>query len=167
MLLKIELDCIVNVPRTATPKSKTDSLRTKGPITYSFSSSQRVHDYHLQRETNISQCYVQFHISFKLARSPKPTAFELHSLPSLAWTWQSVRPLVDCIIPHLLVTDWAYILIDPHPLHSHLCFLNHHRILVPEYGFMHLELIPMLVGFFTYKIATFFLAIEEALRVEP
>ncbi|KAK3008058.1 hypothetical protein RJ639_013195, partial [Escallonia herrerae] len=36
-------------------------------------------------------------------------------------------------------------------------------ILVPEYGFMHLELIPMLVGFFTYKIATFTQAIEEAL----
>lgn len=30
---------------------------------------------------------------------------------------------------------------------------------------MHLELIPMLVGFFTYKIATFILAIEEALAV--
>ncbi|XP_027172420.1 protein CONSERVED ONLY IN THE GREEN LINEAGE 160, chloroplastic [Coffea eugenioides] len=39
------------------------------------------------------------------------------------------------------------------------------EILVPEYGFMHLELIPMLVGFFTYKIATFFQAIEEALTV--
>ncbi|KAB8428879.1 hypothetical protein FH972_024992 [Carpinus fangiana] len=38
-------------------------------------------------------------------------------------------------------------------------------ILVPEYGFMHLELIPMLVGFFTYKIATFVQAIEEALTV--
>lgn len=37
------------------------------------------------------------------------------------------------------------------------------RILVPDYGFMHLQLIPMLVGFFTYKIATFFQAIEEAL----
>ncbi|KAK6134316.1 hypothetical protein DH2020_031939 [Rehmannia glutinosa] len=35
-------------------------------------------------------------------------------------------------------------------------------ILVPEYGFMHLELIPMLVGFFTYKIATFMQAIEDA-----
>lgn len=39
------------------------------------------------------------------------------------------------------------------------------RILVPQYGFMHLELIPMLVGFFTYKIATFVQAIEEALTV--
>lgn len=39
------------------------------------------------------------------------------------------------------------------------------RILVPEYGFMHLELIPMLVGFFTYKIATFFQAIEEAISI--
>ncbi|KAA8524253.1 hypothetical protein F0562_010676 [Nyssa sinensis] len=38
-------------------------------------------------------------------------------------------------------------------------------ILVPDYGFMHLELIPMLVGFFTYKIATFIQAIEEALPV--
>eukprot|EP00262_Sarcandra_glabra_P013140 TRINITY_DN3579_c0_g1_i1.p1 TRINITY_DN3579_c0_g1~~TRINITY_DN3579_c0_g1_i1.p1 ORF type:complete len:384 (-),score=66.54 TRINITY_DN3579_c0_g1_i1:365-1423(-) len=38
-------------------------------------------------------------------------------------------------------------------------------ILVPEYGFMYLHLIPMLVGFFTYKIATFVQAIEEALTV--
>ncbi|CAL0328925.1 unnamed protein product [Lupinus luteus] len=38
-------------------------------------------------------------------------------------------------------------------------------ILVPEYGFMHLELIPMLVGFFTYKIATFAQAIENAVTV--
>ncbi|KAI3457137.1 hypothetical protein Pfo_013800 [Paulownia fortunei] len=38
-------------------------------------------------------------------------------------------------------------------------------ILVPDYGFMHLDLIPMLVGFFTYKIATFMLAIEEAVNV--
>ncbi|PKI62903.1 protein CONSERVED ONLY IN THE GREEN LINEAGE 160, chloroplastic [Punica granatum] len=35
-------------------------------------------------------------------------------------------------------------------------------ILVPEYGMMQLELIPMLVGFFTYKIATFLQAIEDA-----
>ncbi|KAI3465827.1 hypothetical protein Pfo_022490 [Paulownia fortunei] len=35
-------------------------------------------------------------------------------------------------------------------------------ILVPDYGFMHLDLIPMLVGFFTYKIATFMQAIEDA-----
>ncbi|XP_010522104.1 PREDICTED: uncharacterized protein LOC104800846 [Tarenaya hassleriana] len=39
-------------------------------------------------------------------------------------------------------------------------------ILVPDYGFMHLELIPMLVGFFTYKIATFFQAIEEAITFD-
>lgn len=39
------------------------------------------------------------------------------------------------------------------------------RILVPEYGFMHLELIPMLVGFFTYKVATFFQAIEEDISI--
>ncbi|XP_020252838.1 LOW QUALITY PROTEIN: uncharacterized protein LOC109830095 [Asparagus officinalis] len=38
-------------------------------------------------------------------------------------------------------------------------------ILVPDYGFMHLELIPMLVGFFTYKIATFTQAIQEAVVV--
>lgn len=38
------------------------------------------------------------------------------------------------------------------------------EILVPDYGFMHLELIPMLVGFFTYKIATFTQAIEEAVK---
>ncbi|KAL0002111.1 hypothetical protein SO802_015892 [Lithocarpus litseifolius] len=38
-------------------------------------------------------------------------------------------------------------------------------ILVPEYGYMQLELIPMLVGFFTYKIATFFQAIEEAIDI--
>ncbi|KAM7503328.1 hypothetical protein LguiB_002232 [Lonicera macranthoides] len=38
-------------------------------------------------------------------------------------------------------------------------------IVVPEYGLMHLELIPMLVGFFTYKLATFTQAIEEALNI--
>ncbi|KAL7586971.1 hypothetical protein Lser_V15G40723 [Lactuca serriola] len=38
-------------------------------------------------------------------------------------------------------------------------------IVVPEYGLMHLELIPMLVGFFTYKIATFTQAIEEAITI--
>ncbi|KAL5793621.1 hypothetical protein ACOSP7_002215 [Xanthoceras sorbifolium] len=38
-------------------------------------------------------------------------------------------------------------------------------ILVPEYGYMHLDLIPMLVGFFTYKIATFVQALEEALSI--
>jgi hypothetical protein len=36
------------------------------------------------------------------------------------------------------------------------------RILVPDYGFMHLELIPMLIGFFTYKIAMFAQAIQES-----
>jgi len=40
-----------------------------------------------------------------------------------------------------------------------------YRILVPEFGSMHLELIPMLVGFFTYKIATFVEAIEDAITV--
>ena len=39
------------------------------------------------------------------------------------------------------------------------------RILVPEYGYMQLQLIPMLVGFFTYKIATFTQAIEEAITI--
>ncbi|XP_028761737.1 protein CONSERVED ONLY IN THE GREEN LINEAGE 160, chloroplastic [Neltuma alba] len=38
-------------------------------------------------------------------------------------------------------------------------------ILVPEFGSMHLELIPMLVGFFTYKIATFVQAIEDTFTV--
>ncbi|PSS16339.1 ATP synthase protein like [Actinidia chinensis var. chinensis] len=38
-------------------------------------------------------------------------------------------------------------------------------ILVPEYGFMQLQLIPMLVGFFTYKMATLVQAIEGALTV--
>ncbi|KAI9177315.1 hypothetical protein LWI28_013597 [Acer negundo] len=37
-------------------------------------------------------------------------------------------------------------------------------ILVPEYGIMHLDL-PMLVGFFTYKIATFVQALESAFSV--
>ncbi|KAH7533190.1 protein CONSERVED ONLY IN THE GREEN LINEAGE 160, chloroplastic [Ziziphus jujuba] len=44
-----------------------------------------------------------------------------------------------------------------------MVFNRWNGILVPEYGFMHLELIPMLVGFFTYKIATFIQAIEDAL----
>ncbi|KAE8709960.1 hypothetical protein F3Y22_tig00110328pilonHSYRG00981 [Hibiscus syriacus] len=39
------------------------------------------------------------------------------------------------------------------------------RILVPESGYMRLELISMLVGFFTYKIATFFQAIDDAVTV--
>lgn len=38
-------------------------------------------------------------------------------------------------------------------------------IVAPQYGLMHLELIPMLVGFFTYKIATFAQAIEDVLPV--
>lgn len=37
------------------------------------------------------------------------------------------------------------------------------EILVPDFGFVHLNLIPMLVGFFTYKIATFVQAIEDVL----
>ncbi|XP_047332848.1 protein CONSERVED ONLY IN THE GREEN LINEAGE 160, chloroplastic [Impatiens glandulifera] len=38
-------------------------------------------------------------------------------------------------------------------------------IAVPNYGLMHLELIPMLIGFFTYKISTFIQAIEEAITI--
>lgn len=37
--------------------------------------------------------------------------------------------------------------------------------MAPEYGLMNLQLIPMLVGFFTYKIATFTQAIEEAVTI--
>ncbi|KAG9146690.1 hypothetical protein Leryth_005028 [Lithospermum erythrorhizon] len=44
-----------------------------------------------------------------------------------------------------------------------MVFNRWNGILVPDYGFMHLELIPMLVGFFTYKIGTFYQAIEESL----
>lgn len=36
-------------------------------------------------------------------------------------------------------------------------------ILVPDFGFVHLDLIPMLVGFFTYKIATFVQAMQDVL----
>ncbi|XP_066314717.1 protein CONSERVED ONLY IN THE GREEN LINEAGE 160, chloroplastic-like [Miscanthus floridulus] len=36
-------------------------------------------------------------------------------------------------------------------------------ILVPDYGFMQLQLIPMLVGLFTYKIATFAQAIQDSI----
>ncbi|XP_072995309.1 protein CONSERVED ONLY IN THE GREEN LINEAGE 160, chloroplastic [Typha latifolia] len=39
------------------------------------------------------------------------------------------------------------------------------EILVPDYGLMHLQLIPMLLGFFTYKIATFIQAIQDAVSV--
>ncbi|KAH6835494.1 ATP synthase protein I-like protein [Perilla frutescens var. hirtella] len=38
------------------------------------------------------------------------------------------------------------------------------RILVPDYGFVHLDLILMLIGFFTYKIATFMQAIKDAVN---
>ncbi|XP_020098935.1 uncharacterized protein LOC109717510 isoform X2 [Ananas comosus] len=54
---------------------------------------------------------------------------------------------------------WGYKQIYPPPHQTQ------QRILVPDYGFMHLELIPMLVGFFTYKIATFVQAIQDALFV--
>ncbi|KAL9272332.1 CONSERVED ONLY IN THE GREEN LINEAGE 160, chloroplastic-like protein, partial [Drosera capensis] len=43
--------------------------------------------------------------------------------------------------------------------------MNLNRVLVPKYGLMHLELIPMLVGFFTCKIATFIQAIDDAISV--
>ncbi|KAL1815271.1 hypothetical protein ACET3Z_017845 [Daucus carota] len=46
-----------------------------------------------------------------------------------------------------------------------MIFNRWNGILVPEYGIMQLELIPILVGFFTYKIATFTQAIEEALTI--
>ncbi|XP_060188561.1 protein CONSERVED ONLY IN THE GREEN LINEAGE 160, chloroplastic-like [Lycium barbarum] len=46
-----------------------------------------------------------------------------------------------------------------------MIFNRWNGILVPEYGFMHLELIPILVGFFTYKIATFVQAIEEGVSI--
>lgn len=46
-----------------------------------------------------------------------------------------------------------------------MIFNRWNGILVPGYGFMHLDLIPILVGFFTYKIATFTQAIEEALTI--
>ncbi|WCJ24824.1 Protein CONSERVED ONLY IN THE GREEN LINEAGE 160 chloroplastic [Euphorbia peplus] len=39
-------------------------------------------------------------------------------------------------------------------------------ILVPEYGIMQLQLIPMLVGLFTYKMATLVQAMEDALTVD-
>lgn len=46
-----------------------------------------------------------------------------------------------------------------------MIFNRWNGIVAPEYGLMHLELIPMLVGFFTYKIATFTQAIEEAITI--
>ncbi|KAL0906838.1 hypothetical protein M5K25_025364 [Dendrobium thyrsiflorum] len=39
------------------------------------------------------------------------------------------------------------------------------EILVPDHGFMHLELIPMLVGFFTYKVATLVQAIQDSITI--
>ncbi|KAK4789627.1 hypothetical protein SAY86_016931 [Trapa natans] len=47
-----------------------------------------------------------------------------------------------------------------------MIFNRWNGILVPEYGCIQLELIPMLVGFFTYKIATLAQAIEESLTVD-
>ncbi|KAF7850320.1 hypothetical protein BT93_L5617 [Corymbia citriodora subsp. variegata] len=44
-----------------------------------------------------------------------------------------------------------------------MVFNRWNEILVPEFGYMHLESIPMLVGFFTCKIATFIQAIEVAI----
>jgi len=43
--------------------------------------------------------------------------------------------------------------------------LSNCRILVPDYGFMLLQLIPMLFGFLTYKVATFAQAIQDAVTV--
>ncbi|MCL7027984.1 hypothetical protein MKW94_012118 [Papaver nudicaule] len=45
-----------------------------------------------------------------------------------------------------------------------MIFNRWNGILAPEYGLMNLQLIPMLLGFFTYKLATFTQAIEEAIR---
>lgn len=61
----------------------------------------------------------------------------------------------------MIKCNTEYIFLPDLTLHNALLW----RIVVPEYGLMHLELIPMLVGFFTYKIATFAQAIEEALTV--
>ena len=47
--------------------------------------------------------------------------------------------------------------------YKNLFFLSWFRILVPDYGFMQLQLIPMLVGFFTYKIAMFAQAIQDSI----
>lgn len=68
------------------------------------------------------------------------------------------KTLIVCHKAHLLreITTWTF---------ASRTILSFCRILVPDYGFMHLELIPMLVGFFTYKIATFTQAIEEAVKV--
>ncbi|XP_024961111.1 protein CONSERVED ONLY IN THE GREEN LINEAGE 160, chloroplastic [Cynara cardunculus var. scolymus] len=46
-----------------------------------------------------------------------------------------------------------------------MIFNRWNGIVAPEYGLMNLQLIPMLVGFFTYKIATFTQAIEEAITI--
>ncbi|XP_062206477.1 protein CONSERVED ONLY IN THE GREEN LINEAGE 160, chloroplastic [Phragmites australis] len=51
------------------------------------------------------------------------------------------------------------------PLLLVMMYNRWNQILVPDYGFMHLELIPMLVGFFTYKIATFAQAIQDSIPV--
>ncbi|KAL8524199.1 hypothetical protein ACS0TY_013968 [Phlomoides rotata] len=45
-----------------------------------------------------------------------------------------------------------------------VCTQQDVKILVPDYRFIHLDLIPMLLGFFTYKIATFTQAIEEGVN---
>jgi ATP synthase protein I len=44
-----------------------------------------------------------------------------------------------------------------------MMFNRWNEILVPDFGFIHLDLIPILVGFFTYKIATFVQAIQDVL----
>lgn len=40
------------------------------------------------------------------------------------------------------------------------------RLLVPEYSVMHLDLIPMLLGFFTYKAATLVETFKELLPAQ-
>ncbi|CAH9079797.1 unnamed protein product [Cuscuta europaea] len=51
------------------------------------------------------------------------------------------------------------------PLVLVMIYNRWNRIVVPEYGLVHLELIPMLVGFFTYKMATFIQAIDDVMSV--
>ena len=81
-------------------------------------------------------------------------------LSPLCWLWYSIdgtRKRLSLSLVHQTSFHWNFLLgTDLHMFG---------RILVPEYGFMHLELIPMLVGFFTYKIATFFQAIGEAISI--
>ncbi|PKA66560.1 hypothetical protein AXF42_Ash003214 [Apostasia shenzhenica] len=42
-----------------------------------------------------------------------------------------------------------------------MIYTHWNETLVPDHGFLHLELIPMLIGFFTYKVAAFVQAIQD------